>query len=111
MIASVTVQRNSYTANVTGPGLSKAVVTGRATGVRIVYVGMQGLPGASANSYTHTQSIAAAIWTVAHNLARRPSITVVDNLDRRIEPDVAYLDANTVQITHASALIGKVYCN
>jgi len=51
------------------------------------------------------------VWTVAHNLNRRPSITVVTNLDQRIEPDVTYVDANTVQITHAAAQIGKVYCN
>jgi len=74
--------------------------------------GPQGPAGAAGGgTYTHTQSTALAVWTVAHNLNRRPSITVVTNLDQRIEPDVTYVDANTVQITHAAAQIGKVYCN
>ena len=61
--------------------------------------------------YTHTQSTALAIWTVPHNLNRKPTVTVVDNLDRRVEPDVSYIDFNIVRITHASPQIGKVYVN
>ena len=73
--------------------------------------GAQGVPGSAANSYTHTQTIAATVWTVAHNLNRKPSITVVNNLDQRIEPDVGYVDANVVQVTHGTEITGKVFCN
>lgn len=62
-------------------------------------------------TYTHIQNIAAAIWTVAHNLNTRPKVTVCDHLDRVIEPDIEYIDANIVRITHASAITGFVYCN
>lgn len=72
--------------------------------------GEKGDAGTTAR-YVHTQSIAAAIWTVAHNLNARPSVMVCDHLDRVIAPDVEYIDANIVRVTHASAITGFVYCN
>lgn len=70
-----------------------------------------GPPGSNGATYAHTQSIAGSGWTVAHNLNRHPSITTTDNLGNVIYGDVAYVDANIVQITHGSALIGFAYCN
>ncbi|EZP56411.1 hypothetical protein [Delftia sp. RIT313] len=74
--------------------------------------GPQGPPGGGAGAtYTHIQSAAAAVWTVAHNLGRYPSITVVDNLGGQLYPDVRYVDADIVQITHSVPLTGRAYCN
>lgn len=74
--------------------------------------GPQGPPGGGAGAtYTHLQSVAAAVWTVAHNLGRYPSITVVDNLGGQLYPDVRYVDADIVQITHSVPLTGRAYCN
>ena len=71
-----------------------------------------GKPGTGAGAaYTHTQASAAAVWTVAHNLGRWPSVTVTDQLKRRIEPDVDYLDENFVRVTHGAPLIGYAFCN
>lgn len=67
-------------------------------------------PGAG-STYTWTQSISLAVWTVPHNLGRFPSVTVVDNLNNKIEPDIQYLDNNNIQITHGVALVGKAYLN
>lgn len=65
----------------------------------------------SGNTYTWTQSISLAVWTIPHNLGRFPSVTVVDNLNNKVEPDILYLDNNSVQITHGVALVGKAYLN
>ena len=74
--------------------------------------GQQGPPGGGAGAtYTHIQSAAAAVWTVAHNLDRYPSVTVVDNLGGQLYPDVRYIDADIVQITHSVPLTGRAYCN
>lgn len=74
--------------------------------------GPQGPPGGGAGAtYTHIQSAAAAVWTVAHNLGRYPSITVVDNLGGQLYPDVRYVDADIAQITHSVPLTGRAYCN
>ena len=78
-------------------------------------IARQGPPGraggGAGGAYNHTQSIAGAVWTVPHNLNRRPNVTTTDNLDRVIVGDVAYIDSNIVQITHGSALTGYAYCS
>lgn len=76
-----------------------------------VHLGLRGLSGANGATYEHTQSIAGTGWTVPHNLNRHPSVTTTDNLGNVIHGDVAYVDANIVQITHGSALTGFAYCN
>lgn len=65
----------------------------------------------STTTFTWTQSIPLAVWTIPHNLGRYPSITVVDTLNNTVYPDVSYTDNNTVQITHGSAFAGKAYLN
>jgi hypothetical protein len=63
-------------------------------------------PGAS---YTHTQDVAAAVWTVAHGLGMRPAVTVVDTVERVVEAQIDYVDNDTVTVTFASAQTGKAY--
>lgn len=74
-----------------------------------VIVGKPGPAGGS--TYIHTQAIAAAVWTVAHNLGRRPSVTVTDHLGNVVVPDVRYLDNDLVQVTHGTSITGYAYCN
>ena len=62
-------------------------------------------------TYVHTQGTPNTIWTVAHNLAKRPSVSVVDSGDSVVIPNVAYVDVNTVQLTFGSATSGKAYVN
>ena len=71
----------------------------------------QGPPGrdGTASGYTHTQAIAAAIWTVAHNLGRQPSVSVTDSLGALIYPDVTHVDLNLTRINHGSAMTGAAY--
>ena len=61
--------------------------------------GEKGADGAS--GYTHTQADAAYIWTVPHNLHKYPTVTVYNNLGEQIFPDVAVVDTNIIQISHA----------
>lgn len=74
--------------------------------------GEKGDSGGSAGAtYTHTQAIPLAVWTVPHNLNRRPSITVTDPLGNVVAPDVRYIDNDIVQVTHGTPLTGFAYCN
>ena len=73
------------------------------------FMGPPGPPGGG--TYTHTQAIAATVWTVPHNLGRRPSVSVTDHLGNVVLADVRYLDDDMVQISHGSALTGFAYCN
>ncbi|BCG26445.1 hypothetical protein TUM18999_57310 [Pseudomonas tohonis] len=71
--------------------------------------GRDGAPGGT--TFQWDQTIALAVWTVPHNLQRFPSVTVVDHLGNRVEPDVTYIDDNIVQITHGRPEIGRAYFN
>lgn len=90
------------------------------TELEIIEVAIQGPPGppgpiggsggGGSGTYIHTQSIAASVWTVAHNLGRRPASEVVDNLGAVLVANVVYVDDNILQVTHGAPMIGAVYC-
>ena len=68
--------------------------------------GPAGPPGASGSSYSHTQSSAANIWNVVHNLGRYPAVTVVDSSGDEIEGEIKHLDVNTVRLTFSAPFSG-----
>lgn len=70
-----------------------------------------GTGGGSASAFTWTQDIPLSVWTIAHNLGRFPSVTVVDLQGRKVEPDISYVDNTTLQITHGAAYAGKAFLN
>jgi len=88
------------------PNSQAIITTAMSEVVQIPSIG-----GGSVQSFTWTQNIALAVWTIPHNLDKFPSVTVVDTLGNLIYPDVSYVDSNTVQITHGSAFAGKAYLN
>ena len=63
------------------------------------------------STYVHTQSVAAMVWTVSHNLGKKPSVTVVDSGENVVVGDVAYLDTNSLTVTFSVAFGGKAFCN
>lgn len=65
--------------------------------------------------FEFNQIISSDTWIINHNLARFPSITVIDNSNQMIEPGtVTYIDANNVQLEFQVAgnpfpISGKAY--
>jgi hypothetical protein len=53
----------------------------------------------------------ATVWTVVHNMNRRPSITVVDSSFAVVIGQMDYIDNNTVTITFSAPFSGKAYLN
>ena len=103
---------------VTRPGAPAVVVSQPALPHVVITRGVPGPKGEKGDSgggagatYTHMQTIPLAVWTVPHNLNRRPSITVTDPLGNVIAPDVRYLDNAIVQVIHGTPLAGFAYCN
>lgn len=77
----------------------------------LLTVEQQGPAGAGDRHYTHTQAVPASVWTVAHNLGKRPAVTVVDSSGREVEGDVQHGSATTLTITFSAAFSGTAYCN
>lgn len=74
--------------------------------------GPQGPPGSGVDlNYTHAQSVASATWTIAHNLGKRPSVTVVDSAGDVCVGNVHYTDANNLTVTFSAAFAGVAYLN
>lgn len=64
-----------------------------------------------AAGYVHTQGTPAAVWSVTHNLGKRPSVTIVDTAENVVYGDIKYINNNTITLTFSSAFSGKAYFN
>lgn len=65
----------------------------------------------SVDRHYKTGLMVGEVWQIEHNLAKFPSITVVDTANNVIYADVAYDDTNNVTITFASSVTGYAYFN
>lgn len=66
--------------------------------------------GGSVTFYEHTQTVPATVWTVHHNLGRRPAAVAVFSADWNTEYGdyaVTHVDVNTLYITADIAIAGK----
>lgn len=61
--------------------------------------------------YAHNQGVASATWSIAHNLGKFPSVTIVLSTGQKGFGDVTYTDENNLTITFTGAESGKAYMN
>jgi hypothetical protein len=71
--------------------------------------GPVGPPGGA--TFVFNQGIPAATWTITHNLARFPSVTVVDSTGTAVVGEVQYIDDNNVLLHFSAAFGGTAYLN
>ena len=69
------------------------------------------LSGATDKTFTYEQVTPATTWDVQHNLAKFPSITVIDTGDTVVTGQYEYKDNNNVTLTFSAAFAGKAYLN
>lgn len=50
--------------------------------------------GGSVTAYVHTQTFAAALWVINHNLGHYPTVEVVDSMSRKVNVDVQHFSVN-----------------
>lgn len=63
----------------------------------------------SESTYSHIQAVAAAIWSINHNLGFRPNVAITDNGGNMVEGEVVYLNLNQLEIHFNIALQGEAY--
>jgi hypothetical protein len=61
--------------------------------------------------YVHNQNNASVTWNVAHNLNKRPSVSVTLSTGQQGIAAVEYIDNNSLTITLQAAESGKAYLN
>lgn len=61
--------------------------------------------------YTHVQVVPSAVWTVTHNLGKKPAVSIVTSAGDEIEGEVSYTSLNQVVLTFAGGFSGEAYLN
>lgn len=79
-------------------------------GNKVVVTGVIGGVSQDAH-YVYIQSSPSATWVIAHNLAKYPSVTVVDSADNVVVGETEYDSLNQVTLTFAGAFSGKAFFN
>jgi hypothetical protein len=71
--------------------------------------GPPGPAGASANvsAHVHTQAIAAAVWTMNHNLGRRPHVTLLSVGGVEFDGDIVHSSNNQAIAYFESPMAGS----
>jgi len=80
-----------------------------ANGNWVIFAG----PGLSISdkNFVMQQVAPALVWSVPHNLNKRCTVQILNNLLHEIEGDIRWIDDNSVEITFNTPTEGWVYCN
>jgi len=105
---SISVQA-AETASVTVSQVARPDVTVSATSAPKIVVG--GAGGSGDIHYVFSQDIPSALWTITHNLNKKPSVTVVSSADTVMYGDITYINTNKLTITFSAPFSGKAYLN
>ena len=85
------------------------VVNETATGLTVA--SQQILTQIADRNHVHTQSSAATLWTVTHNLGKYPSVRIKDNTGHSMEGDIVDISINEITIEFSSAKSGVAILN
>lgn len=76
--------------------------------------GIQGPPGEAGEqdkNYLHVQDLASNTWVINHNLAKYPSVEVMDSAGTLVKGEVNHIDINTCIVTFSVLFGGTATCN
>lgn len=97
---SSTTNYNSLTNK---PKINGVELTGNKTSADLNIIGDK--------TYVFTQTTAESTWNIAHNMAKYPSVTIVDSGGSVVVGDVTYVDNNNLTIAFTSSFSGAAYLN
>lgn len=75
--------------------------------VEVLEQGPPGLPGNAGGSYTHTQSVAADVWQISHNLGYKPNWEVRNDSGAVIEARIVHQNNNNTFVYVNPAMTGS----
>lgn len=109
MTESVTIAQRKVERVILQRGAPPQMVVGaERTRVVISYRGVPGLAGEGLDSYEHLQPSAASIWTVNHNLGRKPAaVSVRSPGGVEVTAAVLHVSVNQLQISFAAPASGS----
>lgn len=63
------------------------------------------------STYVYEQLSASSSWSIAHNMGKYPSVTVVDSGGSLVVGEVTYINDNSLTVSFAYPFSGKAYLN
>lgn len=63
------------------------------------------------DNFIYTQSSAASVWTVNHNMGKFPSVTILDTANDEVEGQVNHISNTQLTITFSASVAGKAIMN
>lgn len=61
--------------------------------------------------FVHLQGPASNLWTVTHNLNKKPSVTIIDSSGNMVVGKLVYVNLNVLTIQFISPISGEAICN
>jgi hypothetical protein len=83
--------------------------TSRRAQISVAARGVAGPPGAITD-HIHTQGSPASIWTVNHNLGRKPLVAVFSPGAVEVEAEIIHHSDNHLSVLFATATTGSARC-
>lgn len=110
-ITAVVADTNTASVSVSQAPKSSVLIK-QSTAVPNVVIGAKTLGSLSGDKhFTHVQSSPSDRWDVTHNLAKNPSVTIVDSAGTAVIGHVQYNSINEVTIMFSGAFSGRAYFN
>ena len=73
--------------------------------------GVDGVDGSGDLSYTHTQAVVASVWTIPHNLGKRPAISILSVGGLEVWGEVLHVNTNLAIVYFDSPFAGLAECS
>lgn len=65
----------------------------------------------SDRTFVYVQSTATAVWNIAHNMNKYPTVTVKDGEGNIVIGELDYTDINNIKMTFSTPISGTAYLN
>jgi hypothetical protein len=91
------------------PGAVWGAITGSITSQTDLWGYLQTLN--AHDNYVFTQSAAASVWTITHNMGKYPSVTIVDTANDEVEGQVNHISNTQLTVTFSAPVAGKAFMN
>jgi hypothetical protein len=61
--------------------------------------------------FVHLQGPPSTLWTVTHNLNKKPSVTIIDSSGNMVVGKLVYVNLNILTLQFVSEISGEAICN
>lgn len=110
-MSNVVIQKITQLPALPLPNVLYVIKEGDHANLAITSVSGELTPIRTASTFVHEERPASALWTIAHGMGRRPSVTIVDSAGTVVIGRVKYVDQNTIQLTFSAQFSGTAYLN